>query len=216
MSEVYSPLRTIVSDDAIVLIAVLPHPRDLEIARVLGWYRIPLRSAPKVLSVDYLAFYQTAAFGEEERWGIHYFASVRGHELTTRAELLRQEADHPRAHEEYYKLQLGELQRISPPIRAGRWRRLTFLYTTGERLNRAAALQDLVVRDEERLVLWRGLRERALHQQTYTAQELPEQLEGLDILLLAMLGDRKSLRETSNFYQIDSGLDEVSVTRRLS
>lgn len=216
MPEVYSPLRSIVSDDAIVLIAVLPHPRDLEIARVLGWYRIPLRSAPKVLSVDYLAFYQTAAFGEEERWGIHYFAAVRGHELTTRAELLRQEADHPRAHEEYYKLQLGELQRISPPIRAGRWRRLTFLYTTGERLNRAASLQDLVVRDEERLVLWRGLRERALHQQTYTAQELPEQLEGLDILLLAMLGDRKSLRETSNFYQIDSGLDEVSVTRRLS
>lgn len=199
MLEVYSPLRSIVSDDAIVLIAVLPHTRDLEIARVLGWYRIPLRSAPKVLSVDYLAFYQTAAFGEEERWGIHYLAAVRGHELTTRAELLRQEADHPRAHEEYYKLQLGELQRISPPIRAGRWRRLTFLYTTGERLNRAATLQDLVVRNEERLVLWRGLRERALHQQTYTAQELPEQLDGLDILLLAMLGDRNSLREAKKF-----------------
>ncbi|HAD05567.1 MAG TPA: hypothetical protein DCE76_00220 [Anaerolineaceae bacterium] len=215
MSEVYSPLRSIVSDDVIVLIAVLPHPRDLEIARVLGWYRIPLRSAPKVLSVDYLAFYQTAAFGEEERWGIHYLAAVRGHELTTRAELLRQEADHPRAHEEYYKLQLGELQRISPPIRAGRWRRLTFLYTTGERLNRAATLQDLVVRDEERLVLWRGLRERALHQQTYTAQELPEQLDGLDILLLAMLGDRNSLREAKKVYQLDSGLDGVFARRRL-
>ncbi len=205
MTSAYSPLRSIVPEDAIVLVAILPHPRDLEIARILGWYRIPLRSAPKVLSVDYLAFYQTAAFGEDERWGIHYLASVRGHELTTRAELLRQEADHPRAREEYYKVQLGELQRITPPIQAGRWRRLTFLYTTGERLNRAATLQDLAVRDEERLILWRGLRERALRQQSYTAQELPDRLEGLDVFLLAMLGDRKSIQEVKKVYSVDQG-----------
>jgi len=202
MTSTYTPLRSIVSEDAIILVAVLPHPRDLEIARVLGWYRIPLRSAPKVLSVDFLAFYQTAAFGEDERWGIHYLAAVRGHELTTRAELLRHEADHPRAHEEYYKVQLGELQRLTPPIHAHRWRRLTFLYTTGERLNRATTLQDLVVHDEERLILWRGLRERALHQQTYTAQELPDQLEGLDALLLAMLGDQKTIQELKKIDQI--------------
>ena len=35
-----------------------------EIARLLGWYRIPLRTAPKVVAVDYLAFYQPSAFGE--------------------------------------------------------------------------------------------------------------------------------------------------------
>ncbi len=37
----------------LVLVAVMPNQRDLEIARVLGWYRIPLKSAPKVISVDY-------------------------------------------------------------------------------------------------------------------------------------------------------------------
>ena len=47
---------------ALVLVAFIPTPRDLEIARVLGWYRIPLRSAPKVIAVDYLAFYQPASF----------------------------------------------------------------------------------------------------------------------------------------------------------
>lgn len=55
------------SPDALILIAVTPAPRDLEIARLLGWYRIPLRHAPKVLSVDYLAFYQTGRFGEAHR-----------------------------------------------------------------------------------------------------------------------------------------------------
>jgi hypothetical protein len=45
----------------LILVCVLPTPRDLEIARLLGWYRIPLRTAPKVVAVDYLAFYQPAA-----------------------------------------------------------------------------------------------------------------------------------------------------------
>ncbi len=30
----------------LILVCVLPRPRDLEIARLLGWYRIPLRTAP--------------------------------------------------------------------------------------------------------------------------------------------------------------------------
>jgi len=103
-------------------------PRDLEIARLLGWYRIPLRSAPKVVAVDYLAFYQTAAFGEE-RWRIQYVAPVKGHELTTRIELIRDEPDHPHAHQEYYKIQIGPLQPLEKPLLAESWRRITFFYT---------------------------------------------------------------------------------------
>src|SRR5687767_5476131 len=70
----------------LVLVAILKDKRDLEIARVLGWYRIPLKNAPKTVAVDYLAFYQTAKFGDE-KWSINYMAPVRGHELTTRAQL---------------------------------------------------------------------------------------------------------------------------------
>ena len=40
------------SDDALVLVAIMPKPRDLDIARLLGWYRIPLKSAPKILDSD--------------------------------------------------------------------------------------------------------------------------------------------------------------------
>jgi hypothetical protein len=96
---------------SLVLVAVVNNPRDMEIARLLGWYRIPLRTAPKVIAVDYLAFYQTGAFGEE-KWRIQHIAPVRGHELTTRLELLRTEPDHPRAKEEYYKIQLGPLEQL--------------------------------------------------------------------------------------------------------
>ncbi len=159
---------------SLVLVAYLPAPRDLEIARVLGWYRIPMRSAPKVIAVDYLAFYQPSSFGE--RGGrIEYIAEVRGHELTTRAQLLQDETDHPRANETYYKIQIGPLERLPRPILAGKWRRLTFLYTTGEYLNKAAYLRDLTVRDEERARLWSALRERAENTAQYhTAPSTPE------------------------------------------
>ncbi|OGO38816.1 MAG: hypothetical protein A2W35_17495 [Chloroflexi bacterium RBG_16_57_11] len=84
------------SPTSLILVAIINDPRDLEIARVLGWYRIPLRSAPKVIAVDYLAFYQTAAFGDD-RWRIQYVAPVRGYELTTRSELMQDEPNHPHA-----------------------------------------------------------------------------------------------------------------------
>lgn len=170
--------------NALVLIAVINHPRDLEIARVLGWYRIPHQHAPKTVQVDWLAFYQTAAFGAD-KWSVRYCAPVRGHELTTRAELLRQEADHPRANALYYKLQLGQLSALPRPIPARRWRRVTFLYTTGERLLAAADLSEAVITSAERQLLWQALRERGLPAEPAPAEPaLPE----LDLSILCALG----------------------------
>jgi hypothetical protein len=168
---------------SLVLVCFLPSPRDLEIARLLGWYRIPLRTAPKVIAVDYLAFYQPSVFGE--RGGqIEFVAEVRGHELTTRAELFKDEADHPRAKEEYYKIQLGGLERLPQPIVADKWKRLTFLYTTGEYLLNAKLLNDLVVQNEEREILWKSLRERAENEQLYKV-DLPD--ADIDPALLVLL-----------------------------
>jgi hypothetical protein len=125
-----------------------------------------------VVAVDYLAFYQPATFGE--RGGqVEYVAQVKGHELATRAELLRDEKDHPRAKEEYYKIQIGGLEKLKEPIKTDKWKRLTFLYSTGEYLLNAKTLNDLVIEGEERQRLWRNLRERAENEQLYKT-DLPE------------------------------------------
>lgn len=189
MTEIYPP------PTALILVALIPSPRDLEIARLLGWYRVPLRTAPKVINVDYIAFYQAAAFGTEHRWQIETIAEVRGNELTTRAELLRDETDHPRAQEEYYKIQLGPLLVIPNPITAGRWRRITFLYTTGDRFRSARTIYDLVVKSEDREILWRSLRERAMSAGQYSASNLAE--IDLDPAILAMLGGSSQFSELS-------------------
>jgi hypothetical protein len=160
----------------------------LEIARLLGWYRVPLRTAPKVVAVDHLAFYQPSSFGDLGGQ-IEFTAPVRGHELVTRAELMKDEPEHPRAHEEYYRFQLGGLARLPEPIAAGKWRRITFLYTTGEYLLQARTVNDLVVSADERALLWRSLRERAEGAQLYQAG-MPEVDVPPDVLT-ALLGIRE-------------------------
>lgn len=180
------------SPSDLILVTILNDPRDLEIARLLGWYRIPLRSAPKVVAVDYLAFYQTAAF-KEHKWQIQYTAPVRGHELTTRLALLRDEPDHPHANHEYFKIQIGPLETLPRPVRSGNWKRVTFLYTTGEYLLNAETLTDLVVRTQKRSQLWKALRERASRSQDYaqSAGDLPD--PELDPEILAALLGFQSL-----------------------
>jgi len=190
-----------ISPTSLILVAVLPAPRDLEIARLLGWYRIPFRTAPKVVAVDHLAFYQPGSFhqvekdprksgkGRREVGRIQFTAEVRGHELTTRAELLHEEADHPRAGEEYYKLQIGPLEQLPAPIQADKWRRITFFYTTGEYLLKARTIHDLIVQSGERETLWQALRERASQSQAYGSSDMP----AMDIdpaLLTVLLGIR--------------------------
>jgi hypothetical protein len=185
------------SPTSLVLVCLLPTPRDLEIARLLGWYRIPFKSAPKVVAVDYLALYQPSSFGDEGAQ-IQYVAEVRGHELTTRLELLRDEPDHPRAHEEYFKIQIGGLEKLAQPVKAEKWRRITFLYTTGEYLLNAKTINDLVVQGEERPLLWRSLRERAVNGQQYHA-DLPD----MDVdpqVLIDLLG----IKELQSAYHGDT------------
>ena len=187
-------MGTSLTPASLVLVAVMTEPRDLEIARLFGWYRIPLKTAPKVIAVDYLAFYKTKAF-KEQRWRIQYIAQVRGHELTTRGELLRDESDHPRTQEEYYKVQIGQLEELPITILAHKWRRITFLYTTGEYLLNAETVNDLVVHSEERQILWKALRERLVQSQSYNTAEVEDAV--LDDEILSHLLGIKELRAQS-------------------
>lgn len=131
-----------------VLVAVMSRPKDLEIARDQGWYRVPEERALRGASFEYIAFYFTASFGDQA-WTIHYYARRLGHELVTRRELLPDEPDHPHADQRYLKLQLGPLQERQPPIVSQRWRRIAFIHTTWDRFQAAHEINDLFVEGGE-------------------------------------------------------------------
>lgn len=134
-----------------ILVCLINQPKDLETARWDHWYRIPLKHAPHEYMPDLLAFYLTADFGDE-KWAIHEYAEVRGHELVRRVDLFPDQPKHPRVNEAYYKLQLGPLQRLPRPIPSLKWRRITFIQTSGDRLLSALEINDLVERPGHRFV----------------------------------------------------------------
>jgi hypothetical protein len=128
-----------------VLVAVMNSRRDFEIARDQGWYRIPARHAPDIVTeASVLAFYLTKAF-DDEKWSIRWYAEVRGHELACRRDLLPDEPDHPRANHSYYKMQIGPLMQLEQPIYSLRWRRITFIASSWDRFLAAEEINDLYI-----------------------------------------------------------------------
>lgn len=136
-------------DAARVLVAVVTRTRDLTIAREEGWYRVPLAHLPTHLAADYLAFYQTGAFGEE-RWAVRFYAVVRRYQLALRRELLPEEATHPRASERYYRIEIGALRALERPVPARKLRRVVFIATTFGQLRLARDVRELFHPPEER------------------------------------------------------------------
>jgi hypothetical protein len=169
-----APYTTQPPDDrARVLVAVITRPRDLTIVREQQWYRIPHTRAPRRLAADYLALYQTGAFGAEGH-AVRYYAPIVRYRLVTRRELLPDEPDHPRAAERYYRLDLGPLAMLPLPVPAARLRRITFIATTFGQLCRATDVRELwrAATDQQAADVWAaGLAGKSLREPAaaYTA-----------------------------------------------
>ena len=171
-----------------VLVAYVPRPADFALVQTEGWYRIPQRYAPKGLHAEYFAFYFGRHFGPE-KWAIHYYARQTGHELVTRLSLFPDEPEHPRAHDLYYKVQLGPLQRRPQPIVSLRWRRITFIHTTWDRFQDAAEINDLFI-DGEGYVdrLYAALKERGIQAERHYRVREPDQVYRVPLTILCRHG----------------------------
>ena len=198
MTDLWGDPRLETDDDALVLVAVLTSPRDLAIAREQGWYRIPVKRAPRRIAADYLAFYQTRAFGEEA-YAVSYYAPVRRFHVARRAELLPDEPDHPRAGEAYYQIEIGSLERLPRPIPSRRLRRITFIPTTLKLLLAAEEINDLWWRDEPQERLWAALREAGLLvEYRYRVGEPPDEVQVDFASVLPQRTHRRVMRRSAN------------------
>jgi hypothetical protein len=140
-----------------VLVAVMNDPRDLEIARTEGWYRIPVKRAPKQVGADYLALYLTGRFPPHQRHRVTYYAPIRAYRLVRRVTLFPDAPDHPRAQESYFKIEIGPLQALDVPVVAEKLRRITFISTSLDQLRRAREIRELWHKPSYHETLWRAL-----------------------------------------------------------
>jgi len=124
------------------LVAILNNPDDLAILQHQGWYRIPVRTAPKRWPPKLLAFYQTRIFGDEA-YAVRYYGSVREIREVGRTELFPHEAPNAKSDKRYYQILLDNLNTLAQPIISRRWRRIVFIPTTIEKFWLAREINDL-------------------------------------------------------------------------
>ncbi len=130
-----------------VLVGVINRKRDMDYLLRERWYRIPQAQMPKGVNAEYIAFFLSHAF-KERNGGIHYYAERKGLELVYRKDLLPSEANHPRANEAYYKVQLSELIEKAPPVLNPTRRSIGFIYTTWDRFVHARQIGDLYSKED--------------------------------------------------------------------
>jgi len=126
-----------------VLVGAITRKKDLNHARDEGWYRIPQAKLPRGVHAEYLAFFLNRRVAGKPESGIYYYARRAGIELAYRRDLLPDEADHARAGDVYYKVQLTDWQAKTPPVLNPTRRSIAFIYTTWDRFVHAREIQDL-------------------------------------------------------------------------
>ena len=125
----------------IALVCVLKNKRDFRILLKENWYRIPVAYLPR-RKFTHLAFYQPASF---ERFGkcIQYYARVLGKKIAKRTDLLPKERNHPRAHDDYLRIELAWIKKLAHPIKNIIPRRVSFGFTSLKSLLQAEDILQL-------------------------------------------------------------------------
>jgi hypothetical protein len=136
-----------VDPDDRVLVVPVTRKRDYALLQEYGWYRLPYRQMPGGVFIEYLAFFLNRAVASG-RAGIYCYARRSGVELALRQTLLPEEHKHPRARAWYYKIAVGRLVMLEPPVHNEHGHRFAFIRTTADRLLVARDVRDLYTLDE--------------------------------------------------------------------
>jgi very-short-patch-repair endonuclease len=174
-----------------VLVAIMNNLLDMAVAREQHWYRIPVSSVRKWLQdrwpPQWLAFYQTKAFGDEA-YSVRYYARVLTIRRALRHELFPDQPRDERSLRRYYQLFLEPLQRLPEPIWSRRRRRIVFIPTTWAKFIAAVEINDLC--DESPLEdrLWALLRRCKIPAERQEWVQIAENFYALDFAIYCTAG----------------------------
>ena len=130
--------------DKPALVGIVPRKSLWPIILEERWYHIPVASAPgNVEKIHYVAFYFPADFDEELRHKVVYYSTVKSVKVVKRIKLFPNELKHPRAGQDYFKINLGQILPLPRPIPSLRFRRLVHIHSSYRRLMTAREINDL-------------------------------------------------------------------------
>ena len=174
-----------------VLVAILNDPSAFHIAEHYRWYRIPIWSADKWLKgrwpPQWLAFYQTAIFGDEA-FSVNYYGKVKEIRRVTRRDLFPDHPDDEKSGREYHQVFFDHLQRLPTPIISRRRRRIIFIPTTWRKFTAADELNDLYDESPLEDLLWSEFKRLDIHAERQEFIEIADRSYSLDFALYCTKG----------------------------
>lgn len=127
-----------------VLVGIVPRKNLWPIIQKERWYHIPVGSAPKNATVaEYLGFYFPKIFSEKMQYKVNFYARVKKIDIIKRIELFPKEKGHPGANKDYFQFHLGKIEKLLKPIPSKKWRMITHIPTSYQKLFSAKEINDL-------------------------------------------------------------------------
>ncbi|MFC1613516.1 endonuclease domain-containing protein [Patescibacteria group bacterium] len=154
------------TQDAIV--GIVPRENLWLIIQKEKWYHIPVKPAPEnILDIKYIAFYFPECFDEEKRNKIIYYAKVVNIDKVKRIQLFPEEVTHENAQNEYYKLYLDQIEKLSQIIPCER--RIIHIPTNKQKLFTAKEHNDLYDASPLEDIMYQAIKKRkiAVERQSY-------------------------------------------------
>jgi len=175
-----------------LLVAILNDVNDFRIARDWHWYRIPIISVEKYLRdswpPQWLAFYQTLAFGQEAH-SVRYYAQVLDIKKVFRWQLFADEPQDQKSQQRYYQLLLEPLRQLPQPILSRRFRRIVFIPTTWQKFVSASEINDLYSGSPLEDRLWAELKRGRILAERQEFVEIKKRRYELDFVVYCAKGN---------------------------
>lgn len=170
-----------------VLVAIVNEWDDLNRVLAGGWYRVPVKTAPRDWPPAWLAFYQTKEFGDEA-YQVKYYGEVANIEVVPRHDLLPNEPANPKSDDLYYCVRLKEVKDLKPPIYSARPRRLVFVPTTWQKFSTARAINDLFADSPMEDRLWQELQQQRIDAERQWEVKTKKSVYQLDFAVFCRTG----------------------------
>lgn len=169
------------------LVALMNNKRDFRIACEQHWYRIPVKTkiVPKSVtekSLKHIAFYHTKQF-KQDAYCIRFYSEVKNVSIAKRKELLPEIPNDPKANDDYYKIEFGELKSRTEPIISRRPRRILFIPTTLWHFQRASEINEVFYESPLEEEFWEVLRSEKIDAERQYLVEADDQNFLLDFAL---------------------------------
>lgn len=203
-----------------VLVGVINRKRDLDYFLKAQWYRVPQHRFPQGIFTEYVAIYLSGYPARKlGQGGITYYASLAGIELAYRRDLLPEEAEHQRANDTYYQLQVRDIEGRTPPITNPTKRPISFIFTTWDRFTQAQVIADLYSTADYFVDrIYHALRDRRIRSQRYWDAQRKETGYGAGFRIVCERGVLNAHTDASDddtVFNLDLARNEDDILREI-